>query len=389
MFWNSMSDNKYKSANLIVSGICACPGRVTGHICAWNKESEDYFKEGDILLILDLIEDLPPFWVIQKSSAIISCRHTSYSHLTSLAMALNKPCIVGAVFSCIPQNNSFVLIDAWEGIVAYFEENCSDILVNDNQNKWLADIANKVCEKLYSSYDKPLAHVVALEGEEYYFDNISGIFLDSMIFQKASHAISELKSTLHKIYHHHPDIEIYYRFSANAIGYENNKLQLQREIDFVCSLQNEGIPICVFVANAESYEDIINFRQFISVICPNVSIRIGTMVENKQMVKSLDHIVSDNLIDFAAIGINDLMSSYLQLERDDPKNQDKFRIDEKTISNALISIRGILSSKGIPCYIGFPKYARFLDDYKMLNSFGYSNFFGTHSLFMIAQKYKR
>lgn len=368
-----MSNNKYRSANLIVSGICACPGIVAGRICIWSKECEDCFKEGDILLIID---ELPSLLVIQKSSAIISCRHTSYSHLTSLAMALNKPCIVGAVFNCIPENNGFVVIDAWENIVAYFEKNNTDLLMSDNQNKWLVDIANKVCEKLYSSYNKPLAHVVALEGEEYYLNNISGIFLDSMIFQKNPHVISELKSTLHKIYYHHPSTEIYYRFSPNAIGYENNKLLLQREIDFVCSLQNKDIPICVFIANAVSYEDIIAFRQFISLICPNTPIKIGTMIENKQMVNSLSYIVGDNLIDFAAIGINDLMSSYLQLERDDPKNQDKFRIDEKTISNALISIRDMLVSKDIPCYIGFPKYARFFNDYELLNSLGYSNFLG-------------
>lgn len=386
MFWNTISNNKYRSANLIVSGICACPGIVVGRICVWSKKCKNCFKEGDILLIID---ELSPLWVIQKSSAIISCRHTSYSHLTSLAMALNKPCIVGAVFNYMPENNSFVIIDAWENIVAYSEKNNDEILMSDNQNKWFVDIAKKVCEKLYSNYDKPLAHVVVLEGEEYYLDNISGIFLDSMIFQNATHVISELKGTLCKIYHHHPGTEIYYRFSPNAIGYENNKLQLQREIDFVCSLQNKGIPICVFIANAASYEDIVAFRQFISLTHPNAPIKIGTMVENKQMVNCLDYIVGDNLIDFAAIGINDLMSSYLQLERDDPKNQDKFRLDKKTISNALISVRDVLASKGLPCYIGFPKYARFFDDYELLNSFGYSNFFGTHSLFMIAQKYRR
>ena len=384
-----MSNNKYTSKNLIVSGICACPGIATGRICMWSKEYEDCFEEEDILLIFDLIDELPPLWVVQKSSAIISCKHTSYSHLSSLAMALNKPCIVGAVFNCIPENYDFVVIDAWENIVTYFEEYNSDILMSNNENKWLVDIANKVCEKLYSRHDKPLAHVVDLEGEEYYIDNISGIFLDSMIFQKDSRVISELKNTIHKIYRYHPSLEIYYRFSPNAIGYGNDKLLLQREIDFVCSLQNEGIPICVFIANASSYEDIIAFRQFISHICLSDSIKIGTMVENKQIVNCLNYIVGDDLIDFAAVGINDLMSSYLQLERDDPKNQDKFQIEEKIISNALISIRDVLAGKGIPCYIGFPKYARFFNDYELLNSFGYSNFFGTHSLFMIAQKYKR
>lgn len=388
MFWNSISKDKYRSANLIDSGICACPGIVTGRICIWNKEYEDCFKDGDILLILDLLE-LPPLRIIQRASAVISCKHTSYSHLTSLVMALNKPCIVGAVFNCIPENNSFVVIDAWENTVIYSEGCNSDMLMSDYQNKWLADIANKVCENLYSSYDKPLAHVVALEGKEYYLDNISGIFLDSMIFQKSLHAISELKNVVYKIYHYHKGTEIYYRFSSNAIGHENNKLQLQREIDFVCSLQNEGIPICVFIANAESYEDIIAFRQFISLKCSSVPIKIGTMVENKEMVNCLDYIAGDKLIDFVAVGINDLMSSYLQLDRDDPRNQDKFRIDEKTISNALNLIIKVLSCKSIPCYIGFPKYAHFLNDYKLLNSYGYSNFFGTHSLFMIAQKYRR
>lgn len=86
MSWNSMFTKK----NLLVSGVCACPGIVAGRTYIWDNDVEQNLNEGDILLVLDLTDELP-FWAIQKSSAIISCGHTSYSHLTSFAMALNKP----------------------------------------------------------------------------------------------------------------------------------------------------------------------------------------------------------------------------------------------------------------------------------------------------------
>lgn len=386
MLWNSM----FTKNNLLVSGICACPGIVAGRIYIGDNGVEQNLNEGDILLLLNLTDELP-FWAIQKSGAIISCGHTSYSHLTSFAMALNKPCIVGAVFSCLPENHSLVVVDSQESIIAYSELNdVSELVMSDKENKWLLDVADKVNEKLYSMNDKPLAHVIDLKGSEYYIDYISGIFLDSMIFQKESYAISDLKSVIYNIHHRHPDIGIYYRFSSDALRYKDDKLQLKREIEFVCTLQDVGIPIHVFVANASSYNDIVAFRQFISCICGlNVSIKVGTMIENKQIVDCLDSIVSDNLIDFAAVGINDLMSSYLQLERDDPKNQENFRIDANPISNALIAISNVLTKKSIPYYIGFPKYSRFSADYELLNRFGYNVFFGTHSLFAIAQKYGR
>ena len=351
MSWNSMFTKK----NLLVSGVCACPGIVAGRTYIWDNDVEQNLNEGDILLVLDLTDELP-FWAIQKSSAIISCGHTSYSHLTSFAMALNKPCIVGAVFSYLPENHSLVVVDSQESIIAYSELNdVPELVMSDQENKWLLNVADKVNEKLYSMNDKPLAHIIDLKGSEYYIDYISGIFFDSMIFQKESYAISELKSVIYNVHHRHPDIGIYYRFSSDALRYKDDKLQLKREIEFVCTLQDVGIPIHVFVANASSYNDIVAFRQFISCICGlNVSIKVGTMIENKQIVDCLDSIASDNLIDFAVVGINDLMSSYLQLERDDPKNQENFRIDANPISNALIAISNVLTKKNIPYYIGYP-----------------------------------
>ena len=106
------------------------------------------------------------------------------------------------------------------------------------------------------------------------------------------------------------------------------------------------------------------------------------MIENKTIVDCLEPIVADDLIDFAVIGINDLMSSVLNLERDNPKNQDNFRMDAKPVANTLITISNALAKKRIPYYIGFPKYYKFSDDYELLNSFGYRNYFTTPSLFI-------
>ena len=131
MLWNSM----FTKNNLLVSGICACPGIVAGRIYIWDNGVEQNLNEGDILLLLNLTDELP-FWAIQKSGAIISCGHTSYSHLTSFAMALNKPCIVGAVFSCLPENHSLVVVDSQESIIAYSELNdVSELVMSDKENR--------------------------------------------------------------------------------------------------------------------------------------------------------------------------------------------------------------------------------------------------------------
>ena len=384
MIWNNIL-----SENLLISGVCACPGNAIGHMCIWD-DSNKHFNEGDVLLLNNSKDELP-LWAFQKSSAVISCSHTSYSHLTSFAMALNKPCIVGAVFENMPENSDLLFVDSKNNIVAYSGTKAITAFeMNDEESEWYETIANKVCEKFYSSYDKPLMHVLDIQDSEKYIDYISGIFLDTMIFQKGFHSISCIKNILCEIHNFHPNVGIYYRFSPNAIFYGEKKSQLEQEINFVCSLQTMGIPVHVFVANTSSYNDIVSFRQFISDVChTDIPIKIGTMIENKQIVAQLVSIVADDLIDFAAVGINDLMSSYLGLDRDDPINQKRFRIDDPSVSNALITINDILTKEEIPNYIGFPKYFRFPFDFELLNRFGYKCFFGTNSLFSIAKKYGR
>lgn len=384
MLWSSISAEKMEH-NLLVTGTCACPGIIFGRICIWNNEFENNFEEGDILLF-DNASDEFPLWAIEKSSAVISCNHTSYSHLTSFTMALNKPCIVGATFSRIPENHSTVIIDTWEKIVAYSDN--SPVLMSKKQSIWLTDIANNVCRKLYSNKNKPLAHIISFEGRDCYINHVSGIFLDSFLFQKDTHSVINIKNIIVEIHHSHPNVEIYYRFSPNSIGNMEYNSELQSEVEFVSLLQKEGIPVSVFVANAVSYADIIAFRKFIShTYYPNLPVKIGTMIENIDIVNDLDSMVADKLIDFAAVGINDLMSSCLQLERDDPKNQEKFRINTKPVLHVLTAINKSLSTQGIPFFIGYPKYPYFLSDYELLTDLGYTNFFGTHSLFAIAAKY--
>lgn len=385
MLWNSTFCKESSDKNLLASGTCACPGIVTGQICVWDQNSQSSFEEGDIIL-LDHSADNFPLWVIEKSSAVISCRHTSYSHLTSFTMALNKPCIVGAVFHKMPDNHSRVTVDAWERLVEPADD--PPVLMSPDQKDWLTDTADKVCSKLYSETSKPLAHVISFDGSDCYMNHISGIFLDSFLFQKDSPFVMSMITRILEIHHTHPDIEIYYRFSPDSICPTDHTSQLQRELEFVRLLQGNGIPVSVFVANTTSYADILTFREFISdALYPNLPARIGTMIENTDIVEDLDSIVSDMLIDFGAIGINDLMSSCLQLERDDPRNQEEFRIDSAPALHVLSAINKSLSAQRIPCFIGFPKYPHFPSDYKVLNDLGYHRFFGTQSLFAIAAKY--
>lgn len=385
MLWDSTFCKESSDKNLLASGTCACPGIVTGQICVWDKNSQSSFEEGDILILDHYVDDFP-LWAIEKSNAVISCRHTSYSHLTSFAMALNKPCIVGAVFHRMPDNHSRVTVDAWERLVVNADDMA--VLMSPNQKDWLADTADKVCSKLYSETYKPLAHVVSFDGSECYMDHISGIFLDSFLFQKEAPLVKRMITRILEIHHTHPDIEIYYRFSQDSICPTGHTSQLQRELEFVRFLQDNGIPVSVFVANTTSYADILAFRKFISdALYPNPPARIGTMIENTDIVGDLDSIVSDKLINFGAIGINDLLSSCLQLERDDPRNQEEFRIDSAPALHVLSAINKSLSTQKIPCFIGFPKYPHFHSDYEVLIDLGYHHFFGTQSLFAIAAKY--
>lgn len=390
MLWKNIFGDKVANYNLLISGSCACPGKISGRVHIWDNNATNCLEESDILLLLDATIEVP-IWAIQRAGGIISCAHTTYSHLTSFSMALNKPCIVGAIFICLPENSKFVFIDSLENIVVYIPDNNlnNNIQFGKSSRDWFLRIGSKVCGKLYSHYDKPLAHVLVLDELEQYIDLISGLFFDSMIFQEQFHNIYDLEASIGEMYRLHPDIKIYYRFSVNAIKQKYNT-QLKKEIEFVHSLQNYGISVHVFVPNVSTYKEVKDFRKFITLeFDTDITMKIGAMLENKEIVDYLDVILDDHLLDFAVVGMNDLMSSCLNLDRDDPKNQESFRMDAEPVSQALITIINALNAREVPCYIGYPKYSNFLMDYELLDKIGYSNFFGTYSLYVIAQEYRR
>ncbi len=148
--------------NLLISGTCACPGKAIGHVHVWGHNTESQLKEGDVIILLDAVKELP-IWAIKISSGIVSCAHTTYSHLTSIAMSLNKPCIVGAVFNCLPENSDTVLIDSWKNVVAHVaDDDIIESRMGESETGWFTSVGSKIREKPSSKCDNPLAHILVL-----------------------------------------------------------------------------------------------------------------------------------------------------------------------------------------------------------------------------------
>lgn len=369
------------SNNILISGTCGCPGTAVGRILLWRRGAEKDIKHGDILVVLDVSIEIP-VWVIQISGGIVSCAHTSYSHLVSAAMFLNKPCIVGARFSSPPTNYEIAYINAFQGI---FYLNMQGF-VSKEEIEWSQAVSDTICGFLNSNKNKTLAHIVTLDNLQKFVSLIDGVFLDATVFQKHLHEIPHLIDSISDVVLQYPKLQIHYRFSKNPA--DKTEMECKREIEFICALRKRGIEVSLFFPNASSYRDIVLFKNCIRDIFSDTGIKAGAMIENYQILNDIEVIASDKIIDFAVVGINDLMSSCLGLDRDDPINQSHFSLDNRQIELGLAKILKTFQTVGIPCYIGYPKYSRFLDDIKILIRLGFQNFFGTPSLFEITQRYR-
>lgn len=364
--------------NLLISGTCGCPGVATGRVIVWTQDAPSVIKNGDIIVATDYSVDVP-VWAIQMASGIVSCAHTSYSHLVSAAMFLNKPCIVGAKFSTPPTNFTIALIDAYQGVFCLCEQDSENQLcISSSEKDWRGAITGAIDEFLDSNNNKTLAHIVTLDNLQKFASFIDGIFLDATIFQKQLHEISRLTDSIVDMVAQYPATQVHYRFSQNPA---NGNEQICQELDFIRELRERGVDVALFFPNATSYHDIRLFRTSISATFADPTIKLGAMIESYPILDDLEAIAKDRLLDFAIVGINDFMSSCLELERDDPMNQPSFLLDTPKVKQGLSKILTVFNSSGIPCYIGYPKYNRFLEDIKILTSIGYKNFFGTPSLF--------
>ncbi len=369
------------SNNILISGTCGCPGSAVGRILLWRKGAEKNIKDGDIIVLLDTLIEIP-VWAIQKSGGIVSCAHTSYSHLVSAAMFLNKPCIVGAKFSSHPTNFEIAFINAFQCVFYLNGEG----VVSKKEIGWYQAVSDSICGILNSSENKTLAHIVTLDNLQYFVSLINGVFLDATVFQNRLHKIPYLIDSISEKVLQYPSLKVHYRFSKNPT--DKTEMGVKREIEFICALRERGIDVSLFFPNASTYSDIVLFNSNIREIFADSSIKTGAMIESYQILNDIEVIATDKIIDFAVVGINDFMSSCLGLNRDDPINQSRFSLDNRQIEHSLAKILKAFQEVEIPCYIGYPKYNRFLDDIKILMRLGFQNFFGTPSLFEITQRYR-
>lgn len=365
--------------NMLSFGVCACPGMMSGKVCIWDGKSK--IEKGEIVILTETINEIS-IKIIQNAGGIISCKHTSYSHLTSMAMSLNIPCIVGAKFNRLPQNGMMVYGDSLRSILYSSKQDLNE----EDDNRWYTKVVSAVDWDPEQQKIKMLAHILDGKKLDEYEKYISGVFLDSFIFHRDSTERKELVADIKKLDEKLSGRNIYYRFSADALNLKKHNNKIKNETDFVLELWKNEVYVNVFVANPKSYEDIINFKKFVHSLGIKEKIKIGTMIENQEIVNCLQKIVRDGLIDFAAIGMNDLMSSYLSLDRDNADNQKKFCLRDPRIFDALVHIKDSLTEGNIPCYIGLPKYFDFINDYEMLREIGYVDFFGTYSFFSIMEK---
>ena len=361
----------------IISGTCVCPGQAIGRFHVYNKETEDIFEKGDILYIPSEIGHYP-IKLLRMAGGIICSYYTTYSHLASVASALRIPCIVGAVFSAIPENLSVVFLNTYYLILTE-DLGVKGTIDRTEENEWNKNINNIIVANFNNS---PLVYLQSFDYIGSYIDKISGIFLDSLIFENDLFSVTELIEKLNVICKHHSDIIVYYRFTTNILGIKDERVSLQQEYNFVHSLLINEIKTNTFIASAKSYEDIVQFRhKILSEFNGTSTMKIGSMIENLEILEDLIEILRKRLIDFGVIGINDLTNSCLGLDRDDPHNQEYYLLESSNVLKALSYIHNTFVDYHTIDYISFPKYPRFLSDYKTMCGIGFSHYFGNDSLF--------
>ena len=364
--------------NILINGFCGTPGLASGKVFIWNKNKSENFRHGDIILLLPNDSSEIPLSYISNAGGIISCRHTIYSHLVSATMAFNIPCIVGAEFSILPHQFQYVTMDALTKWVVFDSSVEMKDIVSRN-----CDVFKNISSAISAPMNKPLMHLYSLKEAEEYLNIISGLFIDSNIFMNSDQ--KDILESISKIYYR-TNLKVYYRFSNNPAILSD--MGMESELKFVNSLMEEGVNLLLFFPNATRYNDIKLFKNYIfQKFSKFMPIKIGSMIENLYLMKDLELILNEHLIDFAVIGMNDLLSSVLSLERDDATNGTSFSIENPKVSCVLQSISQKLNKYLVPYYISYPKFNRFLDDYSLLKEAGYNDFFGSLSLFKIIQSY--
>ena len=372
--------NMYKNNNLLVCGFCGAPGAVRGRVFIWGQSVLSEFKPGDIILILSNHVDIPLSY-ISMAGGIISCHHTLYSHLVSAAMAFNIPCIVGAVFKVQLQEYWNILMDAMSKFISLNSEMDDSRYFADN------DILNMIASTIINSdIKKPLAHLYSMDQLQDYKEFASGFFIDSnTILSLDERLFSDSIRNLYDLYRQ-AKIEVFYRFSRNPSFISKNFIA--KEYVFVYEMFKAGLNLSLFFPNAENYNEILEFRKYVTrEFSDFIPFKIGTMIESKAIINDLERILKDRIIDFAIIGMNDLLSSILGLERDDAKNNLSFSITDPEVEKALKMISNICKAYSIPFFISYPKFNTFLDDYARLKENGYEQFFGSLSIFELIKSY--
>ena len=104
--------------DVLVSGTGVTKGVVCGNLCVCKdeKEANERFKEGDILVVPETSNDILP--VLKTASAVIAERGGMDSHAAIVGLALGKPVVVGAQNATqLLKSGTAVTVDAGRGIV--------------------------------------------------------------------------------------------------------------------------------------------------------------------------------------------------------------------------------------------------------------------------------
>ena len=370
-----------KIFNYLDSGTCACPGQITGKIKIYNKSYVSNLSNTDILVVLDYFEYLPTA-VLKKVGAVICCKYTDYSHFTSVITALNIPSLVGAKFNEIPVENTTMLFNSF--YCALYKDNFNQI--DQLEEKYWINKIQSICMENFFLNQKTLLYVQDLDLPLEYFHYVNGLFLDSTIFREELYTIDILISKLIYLFKQNPNLAINYRFSPNIFKENFDNSLLKKEIKFAKNLIENNLTVNLFVENVKNVENILIFRKNILDNINDKKLKLGIMVENKNIVENLKLIMDNNLIDFGVIGMNDLLKSYLNLDRDNPESQKRFNLCNPLIIETLRIIKAQFEYHNIPIYISYPKYANFIRDYDLLCKIGYQNYFCNSSLLNLILK---
>lgn len=112
----------------IVTGSCACPGRVSGRVVVLNsfefgegrEKNFEELQEGDIIVTQMTRPDM--LFYLQKAKAIITDFGGVLCHAAIVSREFNIPCIVGTEnATTLLKTGQNVIVDASEGVVYYGE----------------------------------------------------------------------------------------------------------------------------------------------------------------------------------------------------------------------------------------------------------------------------